>query len=99
MDMPEYRVGRFTLKPRRELLHDGAPVAIGRKAIELLSVLAEAQGALVTKDELMAAVWRKVIVEDNAIQVHVAALRKALGGDAQQLSTVHGLGYRLAVTN
>jgi DNA-binding winged helix-turn-helix (wHTH) protein/TolB-like protein len=96
MDNLEYRIGRFTLQPFRQLLDAGAPVAIGRKPLELLSVLAKAEGGLVTKDELMAAVWPKAIVEDNAIQVHIAALRKALGTDAELLSTVHGLGYRLA---
>ncbi len=94
-DCQAYRVGRFTLKPFRQLLDGGLPVPIGRKALELLSVLAKAEGALVTKDELMAAVWPKAIVEDNAIQVHIGALRKALGTDADLLSTVHGLGYRL----
>ena len=97
MEGLEYRVGRFTLKPFRQLLEDGRPVAIGRKPLDLLSVLAKAQGALVTKDELMTAVWPKTIVEDNAIQVHIAALRKVLGSDAGLLSTVHGLGYRLVV--
>ena len=98
MQRAEYRVGRFTLRPHRQLLDGGKPVTIGRKALDLLSVLAEAEGALVTKDELMAAVWPKTIVEDNSIQVHVAALRKVLGPDANLLSTTHGLGYRLAVT-
>src|SRR5579863_3367323 len=96
MDSLEYRIGRHTLKPSRQLLDDGVPVPIGRKPLELLSVLAKAEGALVTKDELMAAVWPDSIVEDNAIQVHIGALRKALGTDAELLSTVHGLGYRLA---
>jgi TolB-like protein len=95
-DTAEFRIGRFTLNPRRQLLLDGAPVPLGRKALDLLSVLAEARGALVTKDELMAAVWPNAIVEDYAIQVHVGALRKALGKDAGLLRTVHGLGYRLA---
>jgi DNA-binding winged helix-turn-helix (wHTH) protein/TolB-like protein len=98
MDCREYRVGRFILQPFRQLLDGGAPVAIGRKALDLLSVLAKAEGALVTKDELMATVWPKAIVEDNAIQVHIVAMRKVLGRDAELLSTVHGLGYRLAVT-
>jgi DNA-binding winged helix-turn-helix (wHTH) protein/TolB-like protein len=98
MEQLEYRVGRFTLRPFRQLLDNGAPVPIGRKALQLLSVLARAEGALVTKDELMAAVWPDVIVEDNAIQVHVAALRKVLGKDPELLSTSHGLGYTLAVT-
>ncbi|HEX4272118.1 MAG TPA: winged helix-turn-helix domain-containing protein, partial [Rhizomicrobium sp.] len=94
---PDYRIGRFTLKPFRQLLDAGGTIPIGRKALDLLSVLAKAEGALVTKDELMAAVWPKAIVEDNAIQAHIAALRKALGEDAELLSTVRGLGYRLTV--
>jgi TolB-like protein/DNA-binding winged helix-turn-helix (wHTH) protein len=95
MDGPDYRVGRFTLKPFRQLLDGGVPMPIGRKALDLLSLLAKAEGALVTKDELMAAIWPKSIVEENVIHVHIAALRKALGKDAVLLSTVHGLGYRL----
>jgi DNA-binding winged helix-turn-helix (wHTH) protein/TolB-like protein len=98
MDRLEYKVGRFTLTSFRQLLDAGVPVPIGRKALELLSVLAKAEGALVTKEELMAAVWPNAIVEDNAIQAQIAALRKALGTDAELLSTVHGLGYRLAAT-
>lgn len=61
-------------------------------------MLAEAKGALVTKDELMTAVWPHVTVEENAIQAHVASLRKILEGDAELLCTVHGYGYRLATT-
>jgi DNA-binding winged helix-turn-helix (wHTH) protein/TolB-like protein len=92
----DYRIGRFTLRPFRQLLDADVAVPIGHKALDLLSVLAKAEGGLVTKDELMTAVWRKAVVEDNALQVHIAALRKALGTDAGLLSTVHGLGYRLA---
>src|ERR1700743_1765853 len=98
MDGLDYKIGRFRVTPFRQLLDGGVAVPIGRKALDLLSVLAKAEGALVTKDELMAAVWHKAIVEDNAIQVHIAALRKALGQDAELLSTVHGMGYRLAAT-
>ncbi len=95
MGGPEYAVGRFTLRPHRQLLAEGVPVAIGRKGLQMLSVLAEAQGALVTKDELVAKVWPQAIVEDNAVQVQIAALRKALGADGALLKTVRGLGYRL----
>ncbi len=94
----EYRVGRFTLQPFRQLLEGESPVSIGRKALEILSVLAQAEGALVTKDELMTAVWPNLVVEDNALQVQIAALRKLLGADAELLNTVHGFGYRLVVT-
>lgn len=46
MDCQAYRVGRFTLQPFRQLLDGGLPVSIGRKPLELLSVLAKAEGAL-----------------------------------------------------
>ncbi len=97
-DCQEYRVGRFTLQPFRQLLDGGTPVLIGRKPLELLSVLAKAEGALVTKDELMAAIWPNAIVEENALQVHAGVLRKLLGTESELLSTVHGFGYRLVAT-
>ncbi len=95
MSKRQYRIGHLTLQPHRQLMADETPVPLGRKALELLSVLAEAEGDLVTKDELMAAVWPNVTIEENAVQVHIAALRKALGHDSDQLITVRSLGYRL----
>ncbi|MEP7350865.1 MAG: winged helix-turn-helix domain-containing protein [Sphingorhabdus sp.] len=97
MEKSEVRVGRFTLQPYRQLRLDGFPVPIGRKALDILSTLAAAKGALVTKSELMDVVWPGLTVEENAIQVHVVALRKALGDDAERLITVRGLGYRLGL--
>jgi TolB-like protein len=94
-DCEEFRIGHLVLQPGRQLLDSGRRVALGSKALALLSVLAEARGGLVTKDELMAAVWGGLIVEENAIQVHIAALRKALGGAADRLVTIRGQGYRL----
>jgi TolB-like protein/DNA-binding winged helix-turn-helix (wHTH) protein len=94
----EYRIGRFTLQPFRQLLEGETPVTIGRKALEMLSVLAAAKGGLVTKDELMTQVWPDQVVGENALQVHIAALRKLLGPDGALLTTVHGFGYRLSAT-
>lgn len=96
MGRKDYRVGRFTLEPFRQLLESGQPVPVKPKALAILSVLAEAEGALVTKDDLMKAVWPNVTVEENAIQAHVAALRKVFGHEADLLLTVHGYGYRLS---
>ena len=90
-----YRIGRFTLQPHRQLRKGTQPVAIGRKPLDVLSALAKAEGALVTKDELMGALWPQAVVEDNALQAHIAALRKLLGPDANLLSTSRGLGYSL----
>ena len=94
-DSEEFRIGHLVLQPGRQLLDTGRRLPLGSKALALLSVLAEARGALVTKDELMAAVWGGLIVEENAIQVHIAALRKALGAAADRLVTIRGQGYRL----
>jgi TolB-like protein len=98
MEQVTYRLGQLILQPFRQLLDSDTPVLIGRKALDILSVLAKADGQLVTKDELMAAVWPNLIVEENVIQVHIVALRKALGPDADLLTTVRGLGYRLSLT-
>lgn len=95
MDVPEIRLGSLTLQPGRQLLANGTPVPLSRKPLEILTVLANARGELVTKDELMKAVWPRQVVEESAIHVHVVALRKALGADAVRLKTVHGFGYRL----
>lgn len=95
----EYQLGRLLLEPRRRLLRDGHMVPLGRKALDILSVLAEAEGALVTKDELMEAIWPGLAIEENAIQVHVAAVRKALGAESGRLVTLRGLGYQLELAN
>jgi predicted ATPase len=52
-------------------------------------------GKLVTKDEIMRRVWPGTIVEENALQVHISTIRKALGADREMLKTVSGRGYRL----
>jgi DNA-binding winged helix-turn-helix (wHTH) protein len=92
-----YNIGRLTLHPHRELLDSGVPVAIGGRALDLLSVLAAAEGGVVSKDELLAQVWNATIVEENALQAQVSAARKALGNEAARLVTVHGRGYRLNI--
>lgn len=98
MTTDSYRIGRLTLQPGRQLLGaDATPRAIGGRALEILAVLAARAGSLVLKDELVAAVWNGAIVEDNALQVQISALRRALGDEAPRLVTVHGRGYRLVL--
>jgi adenylate cyclase len=67
--------------------------------LDILCVLASANGAVVTKDELLARVWHGVVVEEGNIHVHVSALRKLLddeGSGSSGLVTVPGRGYRLS---
>lgn len=91
------KIGLLTLQPHRQLLADGTPVPLGPKALQLLSVLAGANGALVTKDEIMCALWPDMIVEENTLHVHMMAVRKALGEEARRLVTIRSIGYRLEV--
>jgi TolB-like protein/Flp pilus assembly protein TadD len=95
--LADVHLGSWILQPRRQLIADGQRVALGRRALDILSVLAEAEGGIVTKDELFEAVWPGTIVEENALQVHVAALRKALGPEATRLKTIRGVGYQLEI--
>jgi predicted ATPase len=60
--------------------------------------LVAAAGELVTKDDLMGLVWPGAIVEENTLQVHISAIRKALGPDRGLLQTTSGRGYRLLGT-
>jgi DNA-binding winged helix-turn-helix (wHTH) protein len=87
--------GRFrVLLRRRQLLADGLPVELGGRAFDLLLVLLEADGALVTKEELLSRVWPGIVVTEETIKVHVFALRKALGADRDLIRTEFGRGYR-----
>ena len=90
--------GRFQLDlAKRELRRDGASVKLGSRALDILCVLAQAEGKVVSKNELMAEIWPGIVVEESNIQVHVSNLRKALdeGTDGQSfVVTVPGRGYR-----
>ena len=87
--------GRFrVLLRRRQLLVDGVPVALGARAFDLLLVLLEADGALVTKEELLNRVWQGSVVSEDNLKLQVCALRKALGADRELIRTEFGRGYR-----
>ena len=91
----DYAIGSLTLRPGLELRDGAAPVAIGARALELLTALAEAGGKVLGKDELYWAAWATAIVEENTLHAQISAARKALGVEARRLVTVHGRGYRL----
>jgi non-specific serine/threonine protein kinase len=80
---------------KRELRANSSAIPIGSRAFEIIETLVLSAGALVTKDDLMRRVWPGLIVEDNTVQVHISAIRKALGLDRNMLKTVPGRGYRL----
>src|SRR5215467_1395989 len=93
---PVYASGECEIDlARRELRILGSPVPVGGRAFEIIKVLAQSAGELVTKDELMNRVWPGAVVMENTLQVHAAAVRKALGPFRSLLKTESGRGYRL----
>jgi phospholipid transport system substrate-binding protein len=87
--------GRFQMFLRqRQLIADGAPVKLGTRAFDVLSVLLEADGSLVTKAELLSRVWPGIHVSEENLKVQILASRKALGEDRNFIRTEPGRGYR-----
>ena len=75
----------------------GAPVLIGSRALGVLGVLLGRAGDLISKDEIMSAVWPDTVVEDGNLTVQISALRRVLSdgkSDSSAILTVPGRGYR-----
>src|SRR5271155_94124 len=88
------RVGAFERYPaERRLCAAGKPVELGARAFDLLLVLVEHQGRLVTKSTLLERVWPRLVVDENNLPAQIAGLRRVLGAGA--IRTVPGFGYRL----
>jgi DNA-binding winged helix-turn-helix (wHTH) protein len=87
------------LSPAEQRLYgaDGAPIALERKAFDLLCFLVAQRERVVGKDELLQAVWGRRIASDTVIAQAVSKARKALaqgGGDADWIDVARGVGYR-----
>src|ERR1700730_12378903 len=93
-----YEFGGFCLDPtERVLLQAGKRVPLVPKAIETLLILVQHSGHVLTKDELIRSVWPDTFVEENNLNQHISALRRALGEDQNgdvYIETVPRLGYR-----
>ncbi len=98
--MPIYAFGPFVLDPaERRLARNGLRVSVPGKAWQILVLLAEAGGRLVSHETFRTSLWPSVVVEDRTLTVHMSTLRKALGAgpDGDFIETVARAGYRLAV--
>jgi len=86
---------------RYEVRRSGTPVELTRVEFRLLMVLLEADGRVMTRDQLLDAVYGQNATEvlDRTIDVHVGRLREKLGDDPESpkyIATVRGVGYRAA---
>lgn len=95
-----YEFGRFRLSPtEQQLLLDGVPVQLAPKTFETLVVFVHNNGHLLTKDELMRAVWADTFVEENNLEKIISLLRKTLGSNEKgesYIETIRRRGYRFA---
>jgi len=91
-----YRFGSFELQPQqRRLVAAGKAVEVGPRAFDVLVLLVERAGELVTKDELFARAWPGLVVEENNLAQQVLALRRILGSTA--IATIPGRGYQFSM--
>ena len=85
--------------PARTASLAGTSLDLSPKEFDMLRVLVERAGEVMTKRELLAEVWREPYGgSDHTIDVHISWLRKKLGETAQQpryIQTVHGVGVKL----
>jgi Tol biopolymer transport system component/DNA-binding winged helix-turn-helix (wHTH) protein len=93
-----FEFGPFSLNPDlRLLLHDGAPVMVTGKVLETLIVLIQNRGKVMTKDELLTALWPDTVVEEANLTQSISTLRKILGDnpkDHRYIVTLPGRGYQ-----
>ena len=92
----EFRLDRRGLF-RRDENSVLTPVEIGLRALDVLRVLLERPGDLVTRNEIITAVWPGTVVVDNNLNVQISTLRRALDQEDPQdscIQTIPGCGYR-----
>jgi DNA-binding winged helix-turn-helix (wHTH) protein/tetratricopeptide (TPR) repeat protein len=93
-----YYFGSFCLnQAERLLLRNGKPIRLTPKVFDVLLVLIQNSGCLVTKDKFLKEIWPDTFVEEANLSVNIANLRKALnegGAERQYIQTVTKRGYR-----
>jgi TolB-like protein len=91
----DLQFGHYLLKrAERQLVGPQGPVELSARSFDILALLLDKPDEVIGKEQLFEAVWPRLVVEENTLQVHISALRKAL--DTGMITTVHGRGYKYA---
>lgn len=94
-DGTAYLFGDFELRLTARLLaRNGVPISLGAKAFDVLKCLVVRAGEVVTKDDLLKAVWPDSFVGEDNLTQQISALRRALGDCSGYIATIPGRGYQ-----
>ena len=97
-DAPPFAFGSWHVDPvARTALRDGAAVGLSAREVRLLALFARERGRIVSRRRLLVEVWgfRHVDgIQTRTVDVHIAKLRRKIGGDHAPIETVRGEGYR-----
>jgi predicted ATPase/DNA-binding winged helix-turn-helix (wHTH) protein len=93
-----FAFGPFVLMPaQQQLLKNDEVVRMGGRALDLLTALVERAGEVLSKAELVAIAWPRLVVEEGNLKVNIFAIRRLLGdatSPQRYIETVAGIGYR-----
>lgn len=91
----QYVFGDCALDPdRRELTRRGKAVAIGPKVFDLLLYLVQNRAHVVSKDDVLDAVWAGRIVSESTLTSHITAVRKAVGDNGEEQRLIRTLARK-----
>ena len=93
----EYRVGTLYVCPVRHLVTvDGKNITLTLKEFELLCLLFENRGRVLSRDQILQKIWGYCFDgESRTVDVHIKTLRSKLGDAADYVETVRGIGYKI----
>src|SRR5947209_1817974 len=87
----DLRFRNFQVLPgERLLVRDGLPIDLGSRAFDLLLILLQSRGTVVSKNEIVQHVWPSTLVDESNLRFQMACLRRALGEDRDVIKTVQG---------
>lgn len=93
------KYGDLTIDPvRRTVMLMGSMITLGKKELEILTLLAKRAGEIVTRDNILSALYENADLYDRTVDSHMSHLRRKIrdvAGRSLQISSVYGLGYRL----
>ena len=92
----EYRIGDLYVNPEKHIIEvSGKAVNLSFKEYSLLLALLEADGNVVSRNNLLTSVWGEFYDESRTLDVHIRKLRMKLGTAGDLISTVKNIGYKI----